>query len=60
MSLYVPTNHREERARARVARLRLLSAVVVVTALSIASPLGNAVAATYPTVAFGLEQALRH
>jgi hypothetical protein len=60
MSLYVSTDRREEGARARAARFRLLSAVVVVTALSIASPLGSAVPATYHTVAFGLEQALHH
>ena len=60
MSLYVLTDRREERARAQAARFRLLSAVVLMTALSIASPLGNAVAATYHTVAVGLEQALRH
>jgi len=60
MAMYVLTDHREERARARAGQFRLLGAVVVVTAVSIISPLGNALAQTYHTVAVGLEQALHH
>jgi len=60
MAMYVLTDHREERSQARARQFRLLSAVIVMTAVSVISPLGNALAQTYHTVTVGLEQALHH
>ena len=60
MALYMLTDHRAERARARTAQFRLLGAVVAVTALSMFGPLSSNLSGTYRTVAVGVEDALFH
>ena len=60
MTMYLLKDHREERAHARVAQFRLLSALVAVTALTIFFPPGSNPGSTYRTVAVGLNDALFH